>query len=309
MIMMRTFSTSSPRVQRTAHDGFIAVVVLWILGALSMLVSIYAVYVINTASAFGAYDDHLKAEALVSAALELTAYQQQSASALSRPTHGSFSFHLGRANVAVEFCSEAARIDLNAAPKQLLVGLFMTLGARPEDAETYGARVIGWRTAQPSDQDSETSAYRMARLVYQPRGAKFPHSNELSLVRDLPISLVERALPLVTVYSSLSQINVLDAAPDVIAALPGMTQERLNAFLVQRQTSPENAKQLLSADAQQFATLDGSKAFRVTVRIIFGDGHTENAEVVVLLFEEGDQPFAVLSWRDMSNAMIVDNEQ
>ena len=35
-----------------------------------------------------------------------------------------FSFRLGQANVAVEFRSEAARIDLNAAPKQLLVGLF-----------------------------------------------------------------------------------------------------------------------------------------------------------------------------------------
>ena len=103
---------------------FIVVAVLWILGALSVLVSIYAVYVVNTASAFAAYDDHIKAEALVSAALELTAYQQQSASAQSRPTHGSFSFRLGQANVAVEFRSEAARIDLNAAPKQLLVGLF-----------------------------------------------------------------------------------------------------------------------------------------------------------------------------------------
>ena len=72
----------------------------------------------------------------------------------------------------------------------------------------------------------EASAFRMARLGYQPRGAKFPHTNELSLVRDLPISLVERALPFVTVYSGRPQINILDAAPEVIAALPGMTQDR-----------------------------------------------------------------------------------
>lgn len=283
------------------------IAVLWILGALSMLVSIYAAYVINTASAFAAYDDHLKADALVSAALELTAYQQQAPSAQSRPTHGTFSFRLGQANIAVEFKSEAARIDLNTAPKQLLSGLFITLGARPDDAEIYASRVVGWRTPQSIGQDAEASAYRMTRLGYQPRGAKFPHSNELSLVRDLPPSLVERTLPFVTVYSGRPQINVLDAAPEVIAALPGMTPERLHEFMAQRQATPENSKQLLPREAQQFATLEGSKAFRVTVRIAFDNGHTENAEVVMLRFEEGEQPFAILSWRDEQNEMIAEN--
>jgi general secretion pathway protein K len=130
----------------------------------------------------------------------------------------------------------------------------------------------------------------------------------LSLVRDLPASLVERALPFLTVYSGRSQINILDAAPEVIGALPGMTQERLIAFLTGRQSSPESAKQLLPADAQEFATLEGSKAFRIRVRITFDDGNRVNAEVVVLLFEDGDQPYAVLSWRDASNEIISGNK-
>jgi hypothetical protein len=64
-------------------------------GALCLLSSIYAVYVINTASAFAVYDDHLKAEGLISAALELTAYQQQRVSPVApdtwriRLSHGS----------------------------------------------------------------------------------------------------------------------------------------------------------------------------------------------------------------------------
>ena len=43
--------------------------------------------------------------------------------------------------------------------------------------------------------------------------------------------------------------------------------------LVQRETSPEKAKQLLPEEAQQYATLEGSQAFRVRVRITFDDGH------------------------------------
>ena len=112
------------------------VVVLWLLGALSTLASIYSVYVVNTAAGFAGYDNQLRAEALVSAALELTAYQQLTRQ--PRPTSGQFSFRLGQAEIAVTFRSEAARIDLNAAPKQLLVGLFRALGAQPDEAEIYG---------------------------------------------------------------------------------------------------------------------------------------------------------------------------
>jgi general secretion pathway protein K len=64
-----TAPISKITTRRTAPDGFITIAVLWILGALSLFVSIYAVYVINSATAFAVYDDHLRAEALVSAAL------------------------------------------------------------------------------------------------------------------------------------------------------------------------------------------------------------------------------------------------
>jgi general secretion pathway protein K len=281
----------------TASGGFIVVAVLWILGMLSALAGIYAVFVINTAAGFAVHDDRLRAEGLVSAAIELTAYRQLAAPAGA--ARGRFSFQLGQANVAVEFQSEAARIDLNAAPKALLVGLFVALGARHEDAEIYGDRIIGWRT-QANGQDEEAAPYRAARLGYAPRGGKFPHVNELSLVRDLPKGLVERALPFVTVYSGRPQVNVLDAAPEVIAALPEMTPERLNALLSQRQALPGNAEALLRVlgTAQNHVTTEDSKALRITVRATFESGRQASSEVVILIFDQGDLPFAVLSWQD-----------
>src|SRR4029078_8793535 len=86
-------------------DGFIMVAVLWILGALAALVSIYSVFVINTATGFGIHDDRLRAEALVSAALELTANRQFSTPAQLRLTHGEFAFHLGGAEITVHYRS------------------------------------------------------------------------------------------------------------------------------------------------------------------------------------------------------------
>jgi general secretion pathway protein K len=282
---------------RPGEDGFILVAVLWLLAALATFASVYAVYVIDTAAAFRRYDDHLRAEALVSAATELAAYQLTS-KAEHHPSHGRFSFRMGQAQVAVEFRSEAARIDLNAAPKELLVGLFVALGAR-RDAQKYADRVIGWRTAPVNGQES--SAYQGLR--YTPRGAPFPNAAELALVLDLPSELVERALPLVTVYSGLGKIDVLEAAPEVMAALPDLTPARLNAVLAQRQAMPGDGQALLPllGPAQAYAGTEASKAARVTVHIAFDDGFQTSTEVVIVTFEQGNEPYSVLSWRDQLN--------
>ena len=157
--------TPTRPIRTSARDGFIIVAVLWILAALAALATIYSIYIKNSALAVSVMDDELQAEALVSASLELTAYQlavpneaqrgtdtqratnsqrppdAQRATEPQRPTRGRFGFRLGRANVLVNFTSEAARIDLNAAPKALIAGLFATLGASGDDAGRYADRV------------------------------------------------------------------------------------------------------------------------------------------------------------------------
>ncbi len=282
-------------------DGFIVVAVLWLLGMLAALISIYAIYVANAAVSLSINDDRVQAEALVSAALELTAYQLSAVDEKSRPTKGDFNFRMGRSTVAVEFRSEAARIDLNAAPKELLAGLFAALGARYEDSEYYADRIVGWRSkAENADQNNEAAAYRTAGLSYAPRQAPFANVGELWLVLGLPPALVERALPFVTVFSGLPSVNVLDARPEVVAALPGMSAELLYAVLSQRGTGPQNAEFVLSllGPVQGGATADGSKAIRVAVGIGFDNGRRVGAEAVILPLQDAAEPFRILSWRD-----------
>lgn len=283
---------------RTSPDGFIIVAVLWILGALATLVSIYAVYVMNTASAFSLHQDRLQSEALVTAAIELAAYQLTATPGLSRPKHGSFDFRMGNANIAVRFQTEAARIDLNAAPKELLAGLFLALDVNPDSAAKYANGIVSWRTPPSKDQDS-SFANRATDDGYAPRGARFPHVNELSLVPGLPRAVVDRVLPMVTVYSGRPQVNVFEARPEVLAALPGMTEDRLDAVLVQRQV-PGDGQALLQllGPAQNYATTEGSNASRVDVRIAYDNGRRSHSEVIILPFDEGNEPYSILSWND-----------
>jgi general secretion pathway protein K len=298
---------SAPATNRasTAADGFIIVAVLWMLAALATLVSIYAIYVVETASVFSVHENRLQTEALVAAATELVAYQLTATTKLPRPTHGAFNFHLGKAAIAVAFQSESARIDLNAAPKELLAGLFRTIGASPDLAATYASRIVSWRNPAAKDQakDDQVRAQAASSATPEPGSAppasRFFHVDELSLVPGLPIAMAERALPFVTIYNGRPQINVLEAAPVVLASVPGMTKNRLDAILAARQ-APVDGKAVLQllGPAQGFATIESGNAVRIRIRINYDDGHRSTAEVIILTFDAGGEPYSVLSWSD-----------
>lgn len=280
--------------------GFILVATLWILMALATLASVAAAYVARSAVALTAIDEAVIVEPIMTAGLELAAYQLSTPPDDKRPTRGAFRFRLARTEVVVEFLSEAARIDLNAAPTALIAGLFAVLGAPPEAAIRYADRVVGWRTApKQGAYDSEESLYRTAGLPYAPRGAPFNHVDELWLVLDLPAELIERTLPFVTVYSGRADVNVLDAAPEVIAALPNMSPGLMNAFLNRRETLPPDRALVTGAleDQQAGATTKGSGAYRVRVLMTLENGRRRTAEAVITIATDNDaQPYRVLSW-------------
>jgi general secretion pathway protein K len=57
----------------------------------------------------------------------------------------------------------------------------------------------------------------------------------------------------------------------------------------------------LLGPAQAYAGTEASKAARVTVHIAFDDGFQTSTEVVIVTFEQGNEPYSVLSWRDQLN--------
>jgi general secretion pathway protein K len=276
-------------------------------------------------------DIGLQADALMSASLELTAYRLLSADEKSRPAQGSFRFRMDDADALVTYTSEAARVDLNYASKEMLGGLFEVLGVEQKAAGDLADRIVGWRTEPKSPAASnaasgaastsvsnptgdEGALYLAAGLNYGPRGAPFAHVNELSLVLGATPAIVERVLPFVTVFGKSADVDVLLAPPEVIAALPGMTPAALNDFLKQRPSLPRDEKAI--ADALGPAGKDGAKlpdstVFRVVTTLRFANGRRTSSEAVISLNKvqgkdakaakddkDDKEPFRVLSWQD-----------
>jgi general secretion pathway protein K len=292
------------RVRATAtfsERGFVIVAVLWILMALSTLAIIFSLYLSGSARALSVNDTALQAEALVSASLELAAYQLLLSDESARPSHGSFHFRMDNADVVVAFKSETARIDLNFASNEVLANLFAGLGAEKAAAQEDADRIIGWRTRPVAGASNDEAAlYAAAGLGYSPRQSLFTHVNELALVVGLPPALVDRALPFVTVFNGSSGVDPLIAAPEVIAALPGKTPAGPNDVLGQRPALSNDTAATTAASpgpAQGNATSEKSASYRIETTINFNDGRRTASEVVIAFGDEAE-PYRVLSWQD-----------
>jgi general secretion pathway protein K len=182
----------------------------------------------------------------------------------------------------------------------LLSGLCVVLGAKPEDADSYADRIVAWRTKPgPGNQNPEVEAYKSAGLNYGPRQAPFQNTAELRLVRGLPAPLVDNALPLVTVFNGQAGIDVNVAAPEAVAALPGMNQNLVEAILTRR--DPQNPQAVLSllGAAGSSVAVGGRKATRATVHITLDTGRKVNADAVLLITENNSpEPYRILAWHD-----------
>ena len=300
----------APVTAMSSERGFVIIAVLWILMALSALAVIFSLYLSGSARALSVNDTALRTEALVSASLELTTYQLLLPGDDARPAQGSFHFRMDNADIVVAFKSEAARIDLNFAPKDVLAKLFAEFGADEAVAQEYADRIIGWRTRPaPGATNNEEALYGAAGLGYSPRQSLFTHVNELALVVGLAPALVDRALPFVTVFNGSSDVDPKIAAPEVIAALPGKTSANSNDILGQQPPSTNNAP-VATADssgpAPSNATTAKSSAYRIETTINFNDGRRADSEVVIAIGDKDkEDPYRVLSWQDDLEPRVV----
>ena len=277
------------------------VAVLWIVAALATLASIFSIYAVNSAVAARIPEDRLRAEAAIRSGVALAAASILAKSGVERPSRGAFETMVGQTKIALRFGPEAARIDLNKAPKELLAGLFSALQVDAGKAAYFAERIVAWRTpADARAANAEAALYREARLPYAPRQAPFDNCLELALVLGLPAPLVEQISPFVTVYSGEAKIDVVDADRQVLAALPGMTPDVAARVIAARESARIDGEAILKlvGPARHHASVDPGKTVRLAIAAVIPRGRRVEAEVVFRLRDDGEAPYDILYWRD-----------
>ncbi len=218
--------------------GFALVLVIWALVLLSSLAAGFAFAVRHEIRVAGDMASIARAEAAATAALHATALALGNAEPDERWQAD------GRvrevpwpdATIGVRVQSESGRIDINRAPRELLVGLFSQLlpaGA----AESLADALIDWRDSddEAEPNGAERDAYARAGYRYGPANAAFNSVKELTRVLGFDQRTVETLSPYLTVYARRPRINVLGADLLVLLSVPGVDQDMAATLIAQRE--------------------------------------------------------------------------
>jgi general secretion pathway protein K len=131
----------------------------------------------------------------------------------------------GGATLQVAVYNEASRIDLNQAPRDLLLRLLNAAGVPQDSVDSLADAIIDWRDPDNlrSPDGAEDGDYAAAGLPYGAKNGPFDCVEELQQVMGVTRQIYRLVEPALTVMSGSPQVDQQLASPLVIAALQGIT--------------------------------------------------------------------------------------
>ena len=130
------------------------------------------------------------------------------------------SYELNGIRLKVSAKSEAGKIDINAAPPELIGSLLAQSGLQPERAARLAAEIADWRDGDSDTRrdGAEAAEYIAAGRSYQPTNRGFESVSELALVLDGGQDLADCLARDVTVFTRRAEVDPDAASPLVLRA-------------------------------------------------------------------------------------------
>jgi general secretion pathway protein K len=293
--------------------GMILLTVLWTIALLSALAMAAAVTFRGFAGVASVGRDQVQGEALLTAGLEVAAGNV--ASLGDKPlTEREVTINLSTGLVRAHFSDEGGRIDVGKAPAAVLASLLRFVGASQEDAQAVAQRIVEWRR-QINGQGADAGADPAnGSNNGRPAGARPPNGSakkpdeqqpfadlrDLAQVPGMAPEWLAAMAPLATVFGS-ETVNPLTASARVIAALPGVNNVQLQAFLAARRSNPTDAERLIAmfGSGQSYLAAKPQRVVAVELAAALPDGYATLAHAIIVLLPQDSQPYRVLVWKPL----------
>ena len=288
-------------MKRDARRGAALFVVLVFSAFLAALAAAAVRTGLSGARAAAAFADGVRADELGRGAGQALAFRLATGDEAGR-RGGAVAVRLPGADVTVDYLSESARVDVNAAPVALLAALAAAAGAEPSEAEALAGRVTRFRAqAEARAKAAATSgtapaagglaALRAAVDALGPAGKPKPAAATLA-IRDvaeveeawgLPGGLARRLAPWLTVSNGTPTVDPVLAGRTVVAALLG-DDDRVDDYLRRRQqgfADKDSALALLPVPARDYVAFKDVAAVRAIARVTLADRFERRYEMVL----------------------------
>lgn len=289
--------------------GMVLVTVLWSISLLSALAMAASVTFRGFAGVMSVERDRVQGEALLTAGLETAAGLIDTSGDLPLAELET-TITLGTGAVRARLNDEGGRIDIGKAPVELLASMLRSVGAPEAAAGSVARRIVERRdpghAAGPANPGRPTNV----ALGISGTGQPFADIGQLQAIPGMEPEWIAAIAPLTTVFGDKT-INPLTAPPGVIAALPGVGGQRVDAFLQARQSSPSDADRLVRilGPAQQYVAVKPQRVASVDLTAALASGYTAAAHAVIVVLPQDSQPYRVLVWTPVPYATVSIGER
>ena len=290
-------------MQERRQRGIALISVLWITTLLAVIAASFTSSARTEGQLARNMVENAKAEALADGAVPraVLGLLEVDPERIWRVDGTTYRLNYGDGSVAVRIFDEDAKVDLNAAPPELLDVLLRLLGVEPEEAEILANRIVDFRDedSDPESNGAEDPDYEAAGRAAGAIDRPLVTEAELLGVLGMSEALFRRLRPFVTVYSGAEGIDPIRASLDTLQAVPGMTPEIAEAI---KAAGPNGDPfEAIDDDAlfeiETYFVPSREIMFQIRAEARTAGGGVFVREAVIELTLQPDRPYVVHAWR------------
>jgi type II secretory pathway component PulK len=293
--------TTDPTTRTDPRRGAVLMAVLWSISLLAALAMAASVTFRGFAGVMSVDRNRVERDALITAGLEVAAsiILDLGKTTPLRDLERTVALSTGAVNVRLS--DEGGRIDIAKAPAEVLAAMLRSAGAPPATAESVARAIIEQRGNAP----------RSGPAARRPPVLATTHEQALSNIGQIAgmrAQWLAAIAPLTTIYGS-ETVNPLTAPRGVIAALPGVDANRLEAFLAERRVALPDANRLAQVlgPAQNFVSPKPQRIAAVELRATLKETRNNTiagARAVIAVLPQDSEPYRVLMFTPVRTAAL-----
>ena len=293
--------TIDPTTHIDPRRGAVLMAVLWSISLLAALAMAASVTFRGFAGVMSVDRNRVERDALITAGLEVAASIILDLGKTTPLRDLERTVALSTGTVNVRLSDEGGRIDIAKAPAEVLAAMLRSAGAPPATADSVAKAIIEQRGTAP----------RSGPAARRPPVLATTHEQALSNIGQIAgmrAQWLAAIAPLTTIYGS-ETVNPLTAPRGVIAALPGVDANRLEAFLAERRVALPDANRLAQVlgPAQNYVSAKPQRIAAVELRATLTESRNNTiagARAVIAVLPHDSEPYRVLMFTPVRTAAL-----
>lgn len=283
------------------QSGVALLMVIWLMTLFSLIASNFILSMRRESMISEAVITNAELNAMCESWLNIAVYMLYYPDAEQRWLANGVIYRVNKDNAEyrIRITSEAGKVDINSADKELLEAVINAANDQKLTAALVGA-LIDWRDADNEMQQNgaEKEQYQRLGLSYSPSNKPFTSLDELQSVLGFDGRILKKLRPWITIYSDRKVVDFNLSTPMLLAVF----ERELKGYnpyydYIEKKKGVINEGDPDKNSDSQYDSNQDNAFYTVTVHARLKNGANSIIEAVIKYDDTGSKAYEVMDWR------------